>query len=130
MLAHGRASGCAAIANPAHESDARAAVVHATRLCVNEKFVKVAVNVATPSARVASPTFAHAPTIGHVGRGHDRHAPRPGYPAAEPHAAALVEEQVHARLHVDLVGAERAIVHRAAGVADHLGAHAVDGRAT
>ena len=56
----GRASGCAAIASPAHESDAQPlSCTDAT--FVNEKFVKVAVNVATPSARVASPTFAHAP---------------------------------------------------------------------
>ena len=114
------------IAEPAHESDALPLSCTDATL-VNEKFVNVAVNVATPSARVASPSLAHAPRS--VTSADDTTATRQGRATPPPNhmPARWWIEQVDARLDVDLVVAERAIVHRAAGVADHLGADAVDG---
>ena len=95
---------------------------------LNEKFVNVVVNVAMPNMLVASPTLVQSACVRHVGAGDDRDAPGASHAAAEPHPAVVVEEHVDARLDVDLVGAERAVVERAAGVAEHFGADAVDGR--
>ena len=95
---------------------------------LNEKFVNVAVSVAMPNFDATSPSLPHSAAVEHVGGRDHRDAPRLGDAAAEPHPARLAEGHVDARLHVHLIAAERAVVHRAAGVADHLGADAVDGR--
>jgi len=87
---------------------------------VNEKFVNVAVSVATPNFEARLPNFD-------VRRRNDRHTPRPGYTTAKPDAAVIVEAYMYPRLHVDLVSAKRAVIDRPAGVADHLGADAIDG---
>src|SRR5262249_54789629 len=120
------ASGCAATARPVQESDALP-LSRTDAAFVNEKFVNVAVNVATPRSLAGSPTLAHCTEIRHVGGGHDGHAPRPGHPTAEPQAGTLMIEQVHTRLHVHLIRTERPFVHCAARVADHFGPHAIDG---
>jgi hypothetical protein len=66
--------------------------------------------------------------VRHFGRRDDGDTPGPRDTAAEPHATMRPEENVDARLDVHLIRAQRPIVHRPAGVADHLGAYAVDGR--